>query len=415
MVAIEFAHGSKWTRFNWTPDIPPPPPPPPPGSYVGINHIGAVNYSQNTTAAWTAMNTRCGGTDYLKSRRYYYSTLPPNHWDTSKTYADMVGHCQVTLSVKPSGTWTNTANGGDDTILLGFLSSVPATYQLVFVIHHEPDGGGGNGQYEDQDHTTFPAMQRHVRMLVNQANTSRQLANPGGFKPILFGPIFMEFSLIRGNVPGYPNPSGNPVVGYTWMDQWYAGDGVWDFIGFDNYSTSTQPRTVASVFGHGYGYSQSKDGGLPVVVGEWGYAGGQELNTAHRVSNVCTITTNGNHGYSVGNSISIQGVDATVDGEGIVITSVPNSTTYVFNSTGATIEGTPGQPKNLGLAESYKNGDAKDNAKCQWITDAIQFCITREYISAMYFHRSVTEGATGNWKLITNNQFLALGNNGLNV
>ena len=67
------------------------------------------------------------------------------------------------------------------------------------------------------------------------------------------------------------------------------------------------------------------------------------IASASRVSNVVTVTTNGHHGLSSGNTVNIAGnLESSFNGTWVIV-SVPTETTFTFSDSGANATGTGGE------------------------------------------------------------------------
>jgi hypothetical protein len=85
-------------------------------------------------------------------------------------------------------------------------------------------------------------------------------------------------------------------------------------------------------------------------------------------SNIATLTTASAHGFSVGQTVTVTGVDATFNGT-YVITQVPNATSFRYAKTAATVESTAVTP----------NGTAVRNAGYTSISDFASQGSTSEF------------------------------------
>jgi hypothetical protein len=65
-----------------------------------------------------------------------------------------------------------------------------------------------------------------------------------------------------------------------------------------------------------------------------GYGNSKTISKVARSSNVATITTTADHGYSVDDVVCIDADDATFDDMEVAIASVPTSTTFTYANTG---------------------------------------------------------------------------------
>jgi hypothetical protein len=78
------------------------------------------------------------------------------------------------------------------------------------------------------------------------------------------------------------------------------------------------------------------------------------------VSNLATITTNAAHGMAVGDIVTIQGANATIDGTYVVYT-VPLSTTFTFVSTTATLASAATSPVGVATVNLAASGQTVTN------------------------------------------------------
>jgi hypothetical protein len=77
-------------------------------------------------------------------------------------------------------------------------------------------------------------------------------------------------------------------------------------------------------------------------------------------TNLATITTNAAHGMAVGDIVTIQGANATIDGTYVVYT-VPTSTTFTFVSTTATLSSAATSPVGVATINLATSGQTVTN------------------------------------------------------
>lgn len=242
-------------------------------SYIGKVKVGisGVN-TDNSEATFEGTETTAGTTWGV--RRTYTGGQAPSNFNATPAWTD-VGKRASMWSFKPGTPWSGAllVGSSDASTTLNCLKTVPTTHQVYLTAHHEPDGGGGTTPpYQDDTPATFGPMQVRLRALVDQANTYRKGLNPNAL-PILLGGILMEFSLER---------TDPPQTGPAWIDNWYPGNGIWDFFGWDSYTRGNPPRTPDSILGLAYSYSRTRPGHdvLPILIGETGVVAA--LNTTTR-------------------------------------------------------------------------------------------------------------------------------------
>lgn len=76
-----------------------------------------------------------------------------------------------------------------------------------------------------------------------------------------------------------------------------------------------------------------------------------DVNNKSLTSNIATLTTSSAHGFSVGQTVAIAGVDSTFNGTHI-ITQVPTAVTFRFAKTAANVESTAINPVGTAVRES---------------------------------------------------------------
>jgi len=80
-------------------------------------------------------------------------------------------------------------------------------------------------------------------------------------------------------------------------------------------------------------------------------AGVSPIQTAVRASNVITITTDGHHGFAVGDSVTVTGNSLSTANGTFTIASVPSVTTFTYSDSGTDDSGTGGTATSVGMPE----------------------------------------------------------------
>lgn len=132
------------------------------------------------------------------------------------------------------------------------ISSIPDDdYRRFVILWHEPEDN-----IEDGDFTAaqYQALQVKARGLIDEVNATRK-------KKVRFGANWMSWTFVSAS--------------RRTPDDYWPGDGVWDFLSFDGYSsrndktqTWTGGRTPEAIFGPPFAYAKSK--GIRPGVGETG-------------------------------------------------------------------------------------------------------------------------------------------------
>ena len=171
--------------------------------------------------------------------------------------SDHSGNRLPFISIKTPG-WKAVADGTYDAQLDAMFRKLDSYGKPIwFVVHHEPEGGGGNNLPDDPG---GPAEWRRMQQKI------RQRMNAVGTKNIAFMPVLMSYT--------WQTASGrNP------NDWWVSG--VWDAYCVDHYRDSTS----GDMFTNGawetfVAWIEAR--GLPYCIGEWGNRGtdaqaGQEM------------------------------------------------------------------------------------------------------------------------------------------
>jgi hypothetical protein len=155
------------------------------------------------------------------------------------------------LSMKPGMSWADVAAGKLDAALRTlFLALAPLPGPVHFILHHEPEGGGGSGNSPDDPGgaPAWRAMQARVRKVLDAS----------GAKNIAFAPCLMAYTWS-------PQSGRNP-------DDWWVPD-VWDFYSADLYqSTESGPAPVNNVSWLNF-VAWAERRNIPVALGELGNRG----------------------------------------------------------------------------------------------------------------------------------------------
>jgi uncharacterized coiled-coil protein SlyX len=209
-----------------------PPLPTEPVSLFG-SATGKHTYDQFTQMAGQKMQVRRS-----------YDTWPAAH------PREDAGRCASVWSFKPP--LNQLVTGQIDEQVKTALMTVPDDgFQRDVIIWHEPEDNISAGEF------TFAQYRdgnKRVRKLVNEVNATRKT-------PIRFGANWMAWT--------FENASNrNP-------ENYWAGDGVWDFLAFDGYSgrnkstgTWTGGRTPDALFAEPFAYAKAK--GVRPAVAETG-------------------------------------------------------------------------------------------------------------------------------------------------
>lgn len=152
----------------------------------------------------------------------------------------------VSVKLNRLATWLETANGKIDTQILDLIYKLGALPGPVWLtMHHEPEGGNGT-PYPDEGQGSeahWRAMQEHTRALLDRSEVTN----------IALVPVLMAWTFdARSN--------RNP------LDYWV--DGIWDFVGLDNYveASAVSVRTIG--WNNALGFYEARS--MPIGVGEWG-------------------------------------------------------------------------------------------------------------------------------------------------
>lgn len=252
---MECAMDGVWDRFgDDAPGTEPPPPPDPelnerfPGDpnplITGLTYWGQGGANREVA---TRLNSGTGTTIGIR-RRFksvddWGSSLPGALGDwADEDHDDDTLPC---LSFKvPS--WPNAAAGGYDTTLDAIIVELQSKSKPTWVaINHEPENDGSNPSF-----TNWCAMQAHFRARLN----AWQAAHPTSPNRIAFGGILMYWTF-------------NPASGRD-PDDWYPGDGVWDWVGNDHYTEASQTIWRTNPWEYFVSWCEARD--LPFCVPEWG-------------------------------------------------------------------------------------------------------------------------------------------------
>lgn len=189
------------------------------------------------------------------------------------------------LSMKPGMRWADVAAGKLDAALLALFKRLALlTGPVHFILHHEPEGGGGSGNSPDDPGgaPAWRAMQAQVRKVLDASGATN----------IAFAPCLMAYT--------WSTQSGrNP-------DDWWV-PGIWDFYSVDLYqSTESGPAPVTNASWLRFvAWAEARD--IPVAIGELGNRGsdavaGRELFETHEFLTLidcvgaCYFDTNLNSG-----------------------------------------------------------------------------------------------------------------------
>lgn len=164
-----------------------------------------------------------------KVARVFYSSIPKKGvYDGPVDRLVMVSvKCDVVALIK----------GTLDTAMVAFLSSLPKG--SIFTLWHEPEDNIANGEYTAAQ---FRAAQMYVKSLIAKRG------------------LDLKFALI---LMGYTLTAASKR---TFSDYWSPG--VYDYLGFDCYNTSTTVYTAPEkVFGPSV--AKAKELSIPLLIPEW--------------------------------------------------------------------------------------------------------------------------------------------------
>jgi len=132
------------------------------------------------------------------------------------------------------------------------------------------------GFYQDQPAADFAALQTRIRPIIDAANTYRlSQAGTGVYNDILFGPAFTAYSWQRNDTPSGTDHN-------AFVDDFYPGNGIWDFLGVDAYSRTNPAPSAATLLGGAYAYAINRGAdsntgvvhdSIPLAISELGFEG----------------------------------------------------------------------------------------------------------------------------------------------
>jgi hypothetical protein len=195
----------------------------------------------------------------LSIRRTFYSwtqAINMSSYMYRVVAEDVVNNRLPFVSIKPAG-WKDMADGVYDTQIDAILRKLDSHGKPVwFVVHHEPEGGGGNN-FPDDPGGAFEWRRMQVKI--------RQRMIAVGTKNIGFMPILMTYTW---------SPASNRTPSDWWVD------GIWDAYCVDHYQESEKDHILKQNWFDFVSWIEAK--GLPYCIGEWGNRGtdlqaGQEM------------------------------------------------------------------------------------------------------------------------------------------
>lgn len=204
-----------------------------------------------------------GGNDSARAREHEAAAgVPMGAWRlfyTMSQAGSAVAKCREALaagrvpvlSMKPGDTWANVAAGKIDVALRSLFVALDALGgPVLFILHHEPEGGGGTNAPDDPGGpSVWRAMQARVRTILDGIGSTN----------IAFGPCLMVWTWS-------PSSGRRP-------DDWWTPEARWDFYAGDLYQSkeaAPAPTTQTSWLNF-VAWCEAK--GLPVVIGELGNRG----------------------------------------------------------------------------------------------------------------------------------------------
>jgi hypothetical protein len=166
--------------------------------------------TEGTGYTWEQLIAKTGPLDI---RRVFETGVPTSF--AKKCQQDIDRKNAVVWSIKTGATFTSST-------ILNLLKGIPSSMKVFFAVHHEPEDNLTPAQ--------FKTLQANLRPVVDSANVGRSV-------PILFGGIFMS-SAAPGNGTKYN------------MADFYPGNGVWDYLGWDCYNkaTGSNARKASTIF-----------------------------------------------------------------------------------------------------------------------------------------------------------------------
>lgn len=191
---------------------------------------------------------RCGG---LEMERLYLvpGKMPLTLKDAGAS--DSIDKRMIVLSWKGSDADINKAcdfviAGKMDSSLRGVMSSKSPKQKLRIIFRHEPDEEAwGDGK-------KFRDAQTHIRVVVNDVNSSGRLVHGADWEDVKFDVNFMSWSLrVSRNI--------EPL----WVP------GIWDAMTWDGYSTKSPLSDFNTMWGQCIAYNASH-GNIPIAINEYG-------------------------------------------------------------------------------------------------------------------------------------------------